>query len=54
MPPLEVEEGEQMLVPVRLNEPSGSTVTVDYTTVNGSAQSPTHYTATSGTVTFAP
>ncbi|MFZ0666633.1 MAG: Calx-beta domain-containing protein, partial [Acidimicrobiales bacterium] len=45
-------------VPVMLGGPSGqtsdSTVTVNYTTVNGSAVSGTDYSTTSGTLTFGP
>ena len=37
---------------VTLSPPSGSTVTVDYTTVNGSANAPADYVANSGTITF--
>jgi len=37
-----------------LSAPSGSTVTVDYATVDGSAVAPGDYTAGSGTVTFNP
>ena len=39
---------------VRLNAPSSSTVTVDYTTSNGTATAGSDYTATSGTLTFVP
>ena len=39
---------------VTLSAPSGFTVTVNFTTANGSATAPSDYTATSGTVTFAP
>ncbi|MEX2204131.1 MAG: Calx-beta domain-containing protein, partial [Actinomycetota bacterium] len=39
---------------VTLNAVSGSTVTVDYVTANGSATAPSDYIATSGTLTFAP
>ena len=45
-------------VPVMLGGPTGqtstSTVTVNYTTVNGSAVSPTDYSTTSGQLTFGP
>ncbi len=45
-------------VPVMLGGPAGatstSTVTVNYTTVNGSAVSPTDYSTTSGQLTFGP
>lgn len=39
---------------VTLSAVSGSTVTVDYATANGSAVAPGDYLATSGTLTFAP
>jgi CSLREA domain-containing protein len=39
---------------VTLSAPSEQTVTVDYSTVNGSAVAGSDYTASSGTVTFAP
>ncbi|MGH2634621.1 MAG: Calx-beta domain-containing protein [Actinomycetota bacterium] len=39
---------------VSLSAPSGSTVTVDFATANGSATAPADYLATTGTVTFAP
>ncbi len=39
---------------VTLSAPSGQAITVDYTSVNGSAVAPADYTAASGTVTFAP
>src|SRR5262249_4338322 len=39
---------------VSLTVPSTRTVTVDYTTTDGSATAPDDYTAGSGTVTFAP
>lgn len=39
---------------VTLSAVSGSTVTVDFATANGSATAPADYGATSGTVTFAP
>lgn len=41
-------------LPVRLSAESGRTVTVDYTTVDGSAVAGSDYIATSGTLTFAP
>ncbi len=47
-----------VMVPVLLGGPEGapsaSTVTVHYTTANGSASAGTDYTATSGTLTFGP
>lgn len=53
-----VTEGEAGTVtltfPVTLAPTSGSTVTVDYTTTDGSAVAGTDYTATSGTLTFLP
>lgn len=39
---------------VRLSAPAAQTVTVSYTTTNGSAVAPADYLAKSGTVTFAP
>ena len=39
---------------VTLSAPSPETITLTYTTQNGSATSPSDYTATSGTVTFVP
>ena len=39
---------------VRLAPSTASTVTVDYATEDGSAQAPADYTATTGTLTFAP
>jgi hypothetical protein len=39
---------------VALSEPSAGTVTVDFSTRNGSAQAGSDYIATSGTLTFAP
>jgi large repetitive protein len=39
---------------VSLSAPSGNTVTVAYTTANGSAASPSDYTAQSGVLTFPP
>ena len=47
-----------MLVPVLLGGPAGqastSTVTVNYTTANGTATAGADYTAVNGTLTFAP
>jgi hypothetical protein len=39
---------------VSLSAVSGSTVTVDFTTANGSAVAPSDYLSVSGTLTFAP
>jgi chitinase len=39
---------------VTLSKPNGSQVSVDFSTANGTALSPSDYTATSGTVQFAP
>jgi hypothetical protein len=39
---------------VSLSAPSGNTVTVAYTTANGSAAAPSDYTAQSGVLTFSP
>jgi peptidoglycan/xylan/chitin deacetylase (PgdA/CDA1 family) len=41
-------------IPVRLSAPSGRTVTVGYTTADGTAIAGTDYTAISGTLTFSP
>jgi peptidoglycan/xylan/chitin deacetylase (PgdA/CDA1 family) len=41
-------------VPVRLSAPSGRTITVGYTTADGTAIAGTDYLATSGTLTFSP
>ena len=43
-----------MFFAVTLDPPATETVTVDYSTVDGSAEAGTDYTATSGTLTFAP
>jgi endoglucanase len=43
-----------VLVPVRLSQPSTSTVTVAYTTADGTAKAGSDYVAVSGTVSFAP
>ncbi len=42
------------LVPVTLSNPSGATVTVNYTTADGTAEDPDDYEATTGSVTFLP
>lgn len=44
----------EAVVKVRLANPPNATVTVDYTTVDASAVAPGDYTATKGTLTFAP
>jgi hypothetical protein len=41
-------------VPVKLSAPSGKTITVGYTTADGTAIAGTDYTATTGTLTFSP
>lgn len=46
--------GSQAVFTVSLSEASATAVTVDYTTVSGSAASGSDFTAMSGTVTFAP
>ncbi len=46
--------GNTLAFHVYLSQPSGSTVTVKYTTVNGTATAGTDYLATSGTLIFAP
>ena len=43
-----------MFFSVTLDPPATQTVTVDYSTVDGSAEAGTDYTATSGTLTFTP
>jgi hypothetical protein len=43
-----------MTFPVTLSSPSSNTVSVDYTTSNGSAKAPADYSAISGTLSFAP
>jgi Calx-beta domain/Carboxypeptidase regulatory-like domain len=43
-----------VLVPVSLSNPSTETITVSFTTANGSAQAGSDFVATSGTLTFAP
>ena len=49
-----VTEGETATVTVALNVTSTETVMVDYATADGTAVSPTDYTAVSGTLSFAP
>ena len=50
-----VDEGDEIAVfVVLLSVPSGRTVTVDYRTVDGTAVTVLDYTATDGTLTFAP
>ncbi|MDQ1682501.1 MAG: beta-glucosidase, partial [Frankiaceae bacterium] len=46
------EQGTTVDVPVRLNMPAASAVTVHYATVDGTAVAGTDYTATSGVLTF--
>ena len=48
-----VEEGEKAEFEVRLSEASQQAVTVTYTTMDGTAEAGTDYTAASGTLTFA-
>ena len=52
--PTHVIEGSPAVFTVRLAMPLTQTVTIDYATSDGTAQAPDDYTATSGTVTFAP
>ena len=52
--PTHVIEGSPAVFTVRLAMPLTQTVTIDYATSDGTAQAPQDYTATSGTVTFAP
>ncbi|MFN8495673.1 MAG: Calx-beta domain-containing protein [Caldilineaceae bacterium] len=47
-------EGSVVNVVVRLSQVSGSPVTVNYATSDGTAKAPADYTASSGTLTFAP
>jgi len=49
-----VYEGETATITVALNVASSDTVTVDYTTVDGTAVAGVHYTTAAGTLTFAP
>jgi Calx-beta domain/Glucose / Sorbosone dehydrogenase len=49
-----VNEGNVATFQVSLNSTSTSTVTVDYTTADGTAKAPGDYTSTSGTLSFAP
>lgn len=46
--------GSEMHKPSTLNQASATTVTVDYTTMNGTATAGSDYTAAAGTLTFAP
>ena len=48
------EAGQPITVTLRLSAPSGKTVSVDYATTAGTAQSGSDFTDASGTVTFAP
>ncbi|TQJ31108.1 carbohydrate binding domain-containing protein [Microbacterium sp. SLBN-146] len=50
---LDVVEGSDATIPVRLSTAPTSDVTVDYATVDGTAAAGTDYPATSGTLTFA-
>lgn len=50
---LDVVEGSDALISVRLSTAPTSDVTVDFTTADGTAVAGTDYTATSGTLTFA-
>ncbi len=50
---LDVVEGSDAVIPVRLSTAPTSDVTVDFTTADGTAVAGTDYTATSGTLTFA-
>jgi hypothetical protein len=56
--PVTVTEGNSgatsAVFPVSLSNPSSQTITVDYATADGSAMSGSDYTATAGTLTFAP
>ncbi|MBD8524602.1 Calx-beta domain-containing protein [Pseudomarimonas arenosa] len=58
MPDVQLSEGTgsstHFSIRVELSAPSSETVTVDYTTVNGTALSGADYTAKSGTLTFYP
>jgi beta-glucanase (GH16 family) len=47
-------EGDTATITVALNVASAAPVTVDYATSDGTALAGTHYTATAGTLTFAP
>jgi ELWxxDGT repeat protein len=49
-----VESGGSVTFTVSLTTPSASAVTVQYATVNGTAAAPGDYTASAGTLTFAP
>ena len=49
-----LEENGSVAFLVTLTPAASQTVTVDYTTIDGTATAPDDYTATSGTITFAP
>ncbi|MEO0467684.1 MAG: Calx-beta domain-containing protein, partial [Pseudomonadota bacterium] len=51
---VETDSGTQAVFEVRISEPSTSTLNFAYTTADGTALAGEDYTATSGTVTFAP
>jgi beta-glucosidase len=51
---VQVQQGGSVDVPVNLNMPSSTPITVDYATNDGSAVAGTDYTAAAGTLTFAP
>lgn len=48
-----VNEGQPFAITVSLSEPATQTITVDYTTADGTALAGADYTAQSGTITFA-